>query len=138
MNKNAVLVSYLFPILLSLLFSASKTYCQNTAYTPLYNSGNFVKTIDLTKPVGEIVGSETVTGSGGVAYTIPIYTPPGTNGLQPSISLSYNSQGGSGIAGFGWNISGLSAISRTGKNMYHNGVVQPVQYTAADDAFFAA
>jgi len=77
----------------------------------LYNSATFVKTIDLTKPVGEIAGTETVTGSGGVAYTIPIYTPPGTNGLQPSISIAYNSQGGAGIAGFGWNISGLSAIS---------------------------
>ncbi len=101
MNKKYLHSLYASFLVLGLLLDSSKTYSQNTAYTQLYNSATFVKTIDLTKPVGEIAGTETVTGSGGVAYTIPIYTPPGTNGLQPSISIAYNSQGGPGIAGFG-------------------------------------
>jgi RHS repeat-associated protein len=104
------------------------------SYTPLYNSSNFVKTIDFTKPVGDIDGNVAATASGGVSYSIPIFTSPGTNGVQPSISLAYNSQASSGVAGFGWNLSGLSVISRTGKNMYHNGIVKPLTYTA-DDAF---
>lgn len=54
--------------------------------------------------------------------------------MVPNIAIQYNSQAGNGIAGFGWNISGLSAISRTGKNIYFNGVVGPVTYTS-DDAF---
>ncbi len=118
----------------SLIFFSFVANAQNTNYTPLYTSGTFVKTIDFTKPIGEIEGNVSATGSGGVSYSVPIFTSPGTNGVQPSIALVYNSQGSSGVAGFGWNISGLSAISRTGKNIYHNGIVKPVSYTA-DDAF---
>lgn len=104
------------------------------AYTPLFTSATFTKTIDLTKPVGTVAGTASATSSGGVAYTIPIYAPPGTNGMQPSVSVTYNSQAGSGVAGLGWNIAGLSAISRTGKNIFHNGIVKPVSYTT-EDAF---
>lgn len=118
----------------SLTFFFFVANAQNTNYTPLYTSGTFVKTIDFTKPVGEIEGNVSATGSGGVSYSVPIFTSPGTNGVQPSIGLVYNSQGSSGVAGFGWNISGLSAISRAGKNIYHNGIVKPVSYTS-DDAF---
>lgn len=118
----------------TLLLCLLKSNAQNTVYTPLYTSGNFVKTIDFSKPVGEIAGSVSTTPSGGVTYSIPIFTCPGTNGTQPSISLTYNSQAGSGIAGYGWNIAGLSAISRTGKNIYHNGMVTPVNFSP-DDAF---
>ena len=62
-----------------LLFSLLNSTAQNTVYTPLYNSGNFIKTIDFTKPVGEIAGSVSATASGGVTYSIPIFTCPGTN-----------------------------------------------------------
>lgn len=103
-------------------------------YTPLYNSSNFIKTIDLSKPVGTIGGGSSTTASGGVTYSVPIYTPPGTNGLQPSISIAYNSQGGNGIVGYGWNIGGLSAITRVGKDIFHNGTTSPVTYTN-EDAF---
>ena len=119
---------------------ATKTVIINPApppsitYTSLYNSSNFVKTIDLTKPVGTIPGLTSTTATGGVSYTIPLDLPVGTNGIKPNISLQYNSQGGNGIAGFGWNISGLSAIGRMGKNIYFNGTVAPVTYTS-DDAF---
>jgi hypothetical protein len=118
-------------LLLSCFFNA---LAQNTAYSTLYNSNNFTKTIDFSKSVGEIGGSVSASATGGIIYSIPIFTCPGTNGLQPSISLSYNSQGSSGVAGYGWNIAGLSAITRTGKNIYHNGTVTPVTYTD-EDAF---
>ena len=101
-------------------------------YTPLYTSSSFTKTIDLTKPVGIVAGSAGTTPSGGVSYSIPIYAPPGTNGMRPSVGINYNSQGSSDAAGWGWNISGLSVISRTGKNIYHNRIVAPVSYTSTD------
>ncbi len=122
-----------FCYLITILQSFSlNSYAQNTVYSTLYNSNNFSKTIDFSKPVGEIGGSVSATATGGVSFTIPIFTCPGTNGLQPSISLSYNSQGSAGVAGYGWNISGLSAITRTGKNIYHNGTATPVTYTNTD------
>ncbi|MFN8290805.1 MAG: FG-GAP-like repeat-containing protein [Chitinophagaceae bacterium] len=105
-----------------------------TNYSALYTSANFVKTIDLSRPVGVVAGEPGTTASGGVTYSIPIYTPPGTNGVEPSVNITYNSQGGPGIVGYGWSIGGLSVISRSGKNVYHNGYVKPVTYTA-DDAF---
>lgn len=98
--------------MLCLLFILALSFFANsqTNYSPLYTSANFVKTVDLTKPVGTVGASAGTTPTGGVTYSIPIYTPPGTNGLQPSISITYNSQSGPGIVGYGWNIAGLSVI----------------------------
>ncbi len=47
-------------------------------------------------------GADTFTGA--FYYSYPIAVPPGTNGLAPSIALSYNSQGAdaSSIVGTGW------------------------------------
>lgn len=71
--------------------------------------------------VGKIPGEINVNPSGGATYTIPISCPPGINGMQPNISLVYNSQSGNGIAGWGWNFGGLSMISRVPKNYYYDG-----------------
>ncbi len=67
--------------------------------------------------------------SGAATYTMPITVSPGTNGMQPSIALSYSSQSGNGIAGYGWNISGLSAISRVSKNMFTDGTVEKIDFS---------
>jgi RHS repeat-associated protein len=89
--------------------------------------------INTSYEVGSTAGQASVSLSGGATYTIPIFAPPGTAGMQPSVSLVYNSQGGNGIAGYGWNISGLSAITRVGHTLYHDGVVEGINYN--DDRF---
>jgi hypothetical protein len=61
---------------------------------------------------GKLAGQFNVSPSGAATYSIPIQVPPGIGGLEPKISLEYNSQAGSGVAGVGWNIGGLSAITR--------------------------
>ncbi|MBI4087020.1 VCBS repeat-containing protein, partial [Candidatus Kaiserbacteria bacterium] len=54
-------------------------------------------------------GAKLATGvsDGSFSYDLPLTIPPGRNGIQPSISLSYNSnaRSESSIFGYGWNIS---------------------------------
>ena len=61
---------------------------------------------------GRTTGVFDVSSTGAATYSIPIWTPPGPNGLTPSISLDYNSQGGNGLAGVGWNLSATASIER--------------------------
>lgn len=39
---------------------------------------------------------------------------------------------GNGILGQGWSLSGLSAITRVSKDIYHDGTANPVDYSAND------
>jgi RHS repeat-associated protein len=109
------------------------TNAQSTVYLPHYNNMSFTKTIDATKPVGCVVGTHQVAGTGAASYMIPIVLPPGTAGVIPSIGIGYNSQAGNAQLGYGWSISGLSAISRVPKNHYNDAVVKGINYSADDD-----
>lgn len=55
----------------------------------------------ITTPVGTTPSSFNV-ANGAASYSIPITVPPGVNGLAPSLSLTYSSQGGNGLLGMGW------------------------------------
>ncbi len=92
-------------------------------------------TDDATKGgvVGSIPGQFNVSSSGAATYNIPVECPPGINGMQPNVSLNYNSQSGNGIAGWGWNINGVSMIGRVPKTVYHNGKIEGVKWTNADE-----
>ncbi|MDR0506376.1 MAG: FG-GAP-like repeat-containing protein, partial [Dysgonamonadaceae bacterium] len=83
--------------------------------------------------VGSLSGTFDISPSGAAIYNIPIEIPAGINGMQPNISLFYNSQSGNGIAGWGWNIGGLSLISRTGNTLYHDGKVAAVELKNSDN-----
>jgi len=52
--------------------------------------------------------------TGTTNYSVPIVTPPGTNGMGPNLALSYNSGGGDGWMGAGWSLTGLGSIERRG------------------------
>lgn len=84
--------------------------------------------LDFNLPVGSTPGMASVSLTGAATYTIPIFCPPGTAGMQPSLSLVYNSQSGNGIAGYGWNISGLSAITRLSQTLHHDGTTKGVNF----------
>ncbi|MEQ1662023.1 MAG: SpvB/TcaC N-terminal domain-containing protein, partial [Thiobacillus sp.] len=83
-------------------------------------------------PVGATPGSHQVSPSGAFTYTIPVAVPPGTAGIEPKLSLAYNSQGGNGLMGMGWSLSGLSVIHRCPKTVAQDGVLHGVNYDAND------
>jgi len=89
---------------------------------------------------GETTGYFAVSSSGAATYSIPIWTPPGPNGLAPSISLDYNSQGGNGLAGVGWNLSAVSSIERCRRTKHQDGDNTEVNFTGgnAGDRFCIA
>ena len=82
--------------------------------------------------VGSIPYEYSVSNTGAAVYSIPIECPKGINGMEPKISLVYNSQAGDGIMGWGWSIGGLSAITRVNKNQYFDEKTESVSYTADD------
>ena len=88
------------------------------------------------KYVGKIPFTENVSPSGGKVYTIPIITAPGCS-FAPQISLTYNSQSGNGVAGYGWNITGVSAINIVGRSIYYDGVTGPIDLSQPDSCGFA-
>lgn len=68
--------------------------------------------------VGAIEGFFSTSPTGGAVYTIPIKNESSGNDFVPHVSLVYNSSSGNSIAGMGWNISGLSAISAVPHSRY--------------------
>ena len=83
--------------------------------------------------VGAIGGTVDVSALGGATYTIPIQIPDGVCGMQPNLSIVYNSQSGNGLLGWGWNLGGLSAITRIGTTSYHDRQLSGVDFQ--DDRF---
>src|SRR3954463_9885061 len=77
--------------------------------------------INTSKPVGVLEGSANVSPDGTGTYTIPIKLPRGVAGLQPTLALSYSSRNTDGLAGWGWNLAGMSSITRGSQTTYYNG-----------------
>ena len=82
--------------------------------------------------VGITSGELSVSLSGAANYTIPIAVPPGINDVVPQISLVYNSQGTNGIAGYRWDIAGISTITRIPSTKFHDGTINPIDGGATD------
>jgi RHS repeat-associated protein len=81
---------------------------------------------------GRTKGSFVVSPTGAATYTIPIWAPPGPQGLQPNIALSYNSQQGNGYVGVGWSVSGLSSIYRCNLTYAQDAAPAPVALVTGD------
>lgn len=86
-------------------------------------------------PVGAMGGSFGVSPLGGATYNIPIEVPLGVGGATPQMSIAYNSQAGNGLCGYGFNLTGLSSITRGPKDAYHDNTAQGAKYLA-DDALY--
>jgi len=113
-------------ILLYSVFSVLNLFSQNyTSKTAGQPTGN-------SQEVGITAGQLSVSLTGGATYQIPIAVAPGINGIAPQIALGYNSQGGNGVAGYGWNISGVSAITRISSTKFHDNFIDGVDFDSYD------
>jgi len=92
--------------------------------------------VDQNKSVGQIPFNEGNTPSGGKTYSIPILTAHVASSA-PQVSLVYNSQSGSGTAGFGWSASGTSAITVSPKNIYYDGTAKHIDLSDPTSCVFA-
>ena len=86
----------------------------------------------LAQSVSQVPGKLTVSDVGAASYSIPLSVPPGIQGIEPKLALTYNHQAGNGVAGVGWGLSGLSSIARCQKNRAVHGEYRPVQNDAQD------
>jgi hypothetical protein len=77
-------------------------------------------------------GKFEVTDTGSASYTIPINIVPGTAGLEPKLSLQYDSRSGNGLLGIGWSLAGLPAITRCGRTIAQDGQAGGISYDAND------
>ncbi len=77
-------------------------------------------------------GKIDVTGTGQLQFTLPISLPPGVKNVAPQVNLIYTNGSGNGIAGYGWNFSGITSITRIGKNIEKDGEVKGIKLDYTD------
>lgn len=77
-----------------------------------------------------------VSETGAAEYSLTIDCPNGGN-LTPRVGVAYNSQNATmGLAGYGFSITGISAITRGGKTLFDNdGIASGVSYTVNDNLY---
>lgn len=80
----------------------------------------------------KLTGNADVSQMGAAIYNIPIEVPKGVGELKPSLSMTFNSQLGNGLVGWGCSVSGISVITRTIKDEWHDGMVYGVRYLNHD------
>ena len=83
--------------------------------------------------VGEPQSGFALSPTGAATYSISVECPPGVNGMEPNVALSYNSQSGLGIAGWGWNVTGSSVITKACPNLYYDKVSKPMNSDMSGD-----
>lgn len=81
--------------------------------------------------VGTTAGQFAV-DAGAATYSIPISLPPGSGSMAPELALTYSSQGGDGPFGPGWQLSGVSAITRCPATLANDGFIDGVDLDDKD------
>lgn len=77
-------------------------------------------------------GELQISSSGTAVYTLPIAVPPSIKGIAPAINLVYSSGVRGGIAGQGWSISSISAVSRIATRRDIDGFTDGVDFDNND------
>ncbi len=99
---------------------------QNPSTTPSFYSVNPGLEAAVT------TGVASVNPMGGFNYNIPIVCSPGTAGMEPKLFINYNSNSDNTWLGLGFNLTGISVISRLGKALFYDGVKSGVKFNSDD------
>lgn len=83
----------------------------------------------------EIPVTYDVAATGAFQYSVPLRIPPGIKEMVPNLAITYSSQGGNGILGTGWSLSGLSTITRGVPTIFHDQWIAPIDFNL-DDVLF--
>jgi RHS repeat-associated protein len=92
------------------------------------------RALNTALPVGTTQGEFLVSSTGAASYNIPLVVPPGINGMEPNLAIEYNNQRGMGLLGIGWDLVGISTISRVAEPYFLNQNSKPIDLTN-DDLF---
>src|SRR5712664_2621985 len=65
--------------------------------------------------IGEKFSPDLHTGTGN--FIVPIAVPPGRNGFQPQLDLTYSTGNGNGLFGLGWSLTLSEVTRKTSKGM---------------------
>lgn len=100
--------------------------------TDTIEKSKIAKRAPRSEYVGKIEDNFSITPMGQVDYEIPIPVVPGTGGVAPKLSIVYNSSKKIGLLGYGFDLAGLSIISRAPSNRFNDGVAGYVNFTESD------
>lgn len=89
---------------------------------------NLVFSQNFTDTKGELQ----ISNSGTASYKVPIALPPGIKDVAPQMALVYNGASVQGMAGMGWNLTGISSISRTSSRIDLDGILDGVDFDNLD------
>jgi len=92
---------------------------ETQGYTPTMM--NDIKAADPASKM-ELIAPPTASNTGSANLTYDLELPPARNGMSPKLSIQYNSDGGSGWLGEGWdlNIPSITVDTRWGVPRYSN------------------
>ncbi|MEO1087555.1 MAG: SpvB/TcaC N-terminal domain-containing protein, partial [Acidobacteriota bacterium] len=84
--------------------------------------------LSVEEVAGSIKADFGVNHNGDATYSVPIDVPPGTGGMQPHLTLLYESGVADGPMGVGWRLEGLEQITRCRPTLAQDGFSAPIRY----------
>jgi RHS repeat-associated protein len=93
---------------------------------------SFISYVTFSQNFTDTKGELQISASGTATYTLPIAIPPSIKNVAPTINLTYSSGVRGGIAGQGWSINSISAISRIATRRDIDGFVDGVDFDSDD------
>lgn len=102
------------------------------SYIPMNTDASMDQMEVLTYSLSGSTTAQSSVTNGSAGYNIPISMPAGTSGIVPEIAINYTSNARSSTVGYGWGLSGISVISRTGQSNYYDGNVTGISFNTND------